>query len=222
MKRKDKLSHRQKKILQFMEKYMRQNGFPPTIREIGEATDINSTSVVNYNLNKLVTLGYLERSATKSRGLRMVKKLNGMPFDYSVKTGTSVALPLAGQIIAGEPLEFFDQPSGDNVVEVTPYLLNGADPEEVFALKVLGDSMTDAMISEGDIVILRKTSTARNGEMVAVWLDDRNETTLKYFYRESDGRVRLQPAHPTMEAIFVQPEVCHIQGRVVSVIRMVK
>lgn len=222
MKRKDKLSHRQKKILQFMEKYFRHNGFPPTIREIGEATDINSTSVVNYNLNKLVTLGYLERSATKSRGLRLVKKLNGQPADFTVRTGSAVKLPLAGQIVAGEPVEFLDQPSGDDVVEVTPYLLNGADPDEVFALKVQGESMIDAMISEGDIVILRKTNTARNGEMVAVWLNDRNETTLKYFYREQGGKIRLQPAHPTMDPIFVNSDVCNIQGRVVSVIRMLK
>jgi len=102
---------------------------------------------------------------------------------------------------------------------VTPALLNGTPVSEVFALKVKGDSMIDAMISDGDIVIFRKQEEAKNGDMVAVWLPDRSETTLKYFYRENDSQVRLQPAHPTMDPIYVHPANCQVQGRVLSVIR---
>ena len=97
-------------------------------------------------------------------------------------------------------------------------MLGNADSHEVFALTVKGNSMIDAMIADGDIVLLRQTSTANNGDMVAVWLDEREETTLKRFYREND-MIRLQPENPTMQPIYVNAEHCQIQGRVVSVIR---
>jgi repressor LexA len=106
----------------------------------------------------------------------------------------------------------------DSLMEVTEDMLRGSDPSNAYALRVKGDSMVDAMIREGDVVILRKQNTATNGEMVAVWLTDRSETTLKYFYREG-SRIRLQPAHPHMEPIYVDPRVCQIQGKVLSVIR---
>jgi repressor LexA len=227
MKTIDKLSERQRNILTFMDRYVRTHGFPPTIREIGEATDINSTSVVNYNLNKLVRLGYLQRTATKSRGLRLVKSASGTPKDNGASTIRSTpALRVAygGQIVAGAPVEIpsFQAADPEDFVEVVPSMLGGSDPNEVFALRVKGDSMIDAMIQDGDVVILRRAESARNGEMVAVWLDDRNETTLKYFYLENDGRVRLQPAHPTMEPIYVPAQHCHVQGRVLSVMRMLR
>lgn len=224
MRKHEKLSERQRNIVSFMDRYLHEHGYPPTIREIGEATNINSTSVVNYNLNKLVTLGYLERSATKSRGLRLVKNLNGKPLNQPVRAAPSVKLPMAGQIVAGQPMPIPEQnyPDDHDAVEVTPMMLNGADPDEVFALRVKGDSMIDAMIQEGDVVILRKTNTARNGEMVAVWLDERGETTLKYFFKEEGDRVRLQPAHPTMDPIYVSAKHCIVQGRVLSVLRMLK
>lgn len=222
MRKSDKLSERQRNIVLFMDRYVTEHGYPPTIREIGEATKINSTSVVNYNLNKLVTLGYLERSATKSRGLRLVKNLTGRRLDYPVRAAESVSLMMAGQIVAGQPVPVPEDiyPDEHDAIEVTPMMLNGVDPAEVFALRVKGDSMIDAMIGDGDVVILRKTSTARNGDMVAVWLDERSETTLKYFYREDSERIRLQPAHPTMDPIIVSAKHCHVQGRVLSVLRM--
>lgn len=224
MRKHEKLSERQRNIVSFMDRYLHEHGYPPTIREIGEATNINSTSVVNYNLNKLVSLGYLERSATKSRGLRLVKNLSGKPLNQPVRAAPSVKLPMAGQIVAGQPVPIPEQlyPDDHDAVEVTPMMLNGADPDEVFALRVKGDSMIDAMIQEGDVVILRKTNTARNGEMVAVWLDERGETTLKYFFKEEGDRVRLQPAHPTMDPIYVSAKHCVVQGRVLSVLRMLK
>jgi repressor LexA len=131
-------------------------------------------------------------------------------------------VPLIGQIVASQPVEvpedsghYFDE---DDMIDIAPSMLNGVDPAEAFALTVKGESMMDAMISEGDIVILKHQATANNGDMVAVWLPERGETTLKYFYREGD-KIRLQPAHPTMDAIYVDAKNCEIRGRVLSVIR---
>ena len=215
----NKLSKRQQNILRYMDRYMEDKGFPPTIREIGTATDINSTSVVNYNLNKLVQAGYLERSGRVSRGIRLVGDLPGKRKKTVKVSEEFFHVPMVGQIVAGEPMPAFEG-NGDNI-EVTPAMLGSASPDEVYALTVDGDSMIDAMIADGDIVLLRHVNTANNGDMVAVWLDEREETTLKRFYKEND-RIRLQPANPTMEAIYVDPDHCHIQGKVVSVIRPYK
>ncbi len=222
----NKLSERQRNILRFMEKYIEKYGFPPSIREIGEATGTNSTSVVNYNLNKLVHAGYLVRSSQKSRGLRLVK-----PLTNGEKQGTGVLVqpalsvlrvPMVGQIVASEPVQVPDDVgyyfNEDDMIEVTPSLLQGVDPAEVYALRVKGNSMIDAMIADGDIVLFRKQATANNGDMVAVWLNERGETTLKRFYDEGT-RIRLQPAHPTMKPIYVDPGNVTIQGKVLSVIR---
>ena len=214
------LSERQRNILTFMDQYIQENGFPPTIREIGSATDIDSTSVVNYNLNKLVDAGFLERSAAKSRGLRLIKEI---PSSYRrrVKASNAVPkIPLWGQIVAGEPIPIPDTafPDENDMIEIPNSLLYGVDQHEVFALRVKGHSMIDAMIQDGDTVILRSTKTAKDGDMVAVWLDERGETTLKYFYNEGE-RIRLQPAHPTMDAIYVDPAHCQVQGKVLSILR---
>ena len=214
------LSERQRNILTFMDQYIQEHGFPPTIREIGAATDIDSTSVVNYNLNKLVDAGFLERSAAKSRGLRLIKEI---PSSYRrrIKASNTVPkIPMWGQIVAGEPIPIPDTafPDENDMVEVPKSLLHGIDQHEVFALKVKGYSMMDAMIQDGDMVILRSTNTANDGDMVAVWLDERGETTLKYFYNEGE-RIRLQPAHPMMDPIYVDASHCQIQGKVLSVLR---
>jgi repressor LexA len=220
-----KLSERQRNILRFMEKYIETYGFPPSIREIGEATGTNSTSVVNYNLNKLVQAGYLVRSSQKSRGLRLVKPGTDGKGTLMVQAALSVLrVPMVGQIVASEPVQvpddvgyYYDE---DSMIEVTPSLLQGVDPAEVYALRVKGDSMMDAMIAEGDVVLFRKQQTANNGDMVAVWLDERGETTLKRFYDEGT-RIRLQPEHPTMKPIYVDPNHVHVQGKVLSVIRQI-
>ena len=225
-----KLSVRQKSILRFMKDYMKANGYPPTIREIGEATDINSTSVVNYNLNKLVSAGFLERSDRVSRGLRLVRDFPGYNHRTKSKAKAKVTsldelrVPLLGKIAAGEPLEVPEDIAHnideDDMIEVPRALLQGSDPTNTFALRVQGDSMIDAMVRDGDIVIMKHQDTANRGDMVAVWLEERGETTLKYFYPEGK-QVRLQPAHPTMDPIFVDASQCQIRGRVLSVLRQV-
>lgn len=222
-----KLSDRQQNILIFMFDYMEDKGFPPTIREIGEATDINSTSVVNYNLNKLVDAGYLDRTDRVSRGLQIIAPIPGR--ESKEKKAVRLAdkidqVPLYGKIAAGEPIELPEDighfsDDGD-FIDVTSMMISGIDPRHVFALQVQGDSMIDAMISDGDYVILRSQQTANNGDMVAVWLSDRGETTLKYFYKEGD-KIRLEPAHPTMDSIYVDARQCEVRGKVLSVIRRV-
>ncbi|MEM9950803.1 MAG: transcriptional repressor LexA [Chloroflexota bacterium] len=219
-----KLSERQQNILKFIHDYMVDKGFPPTIRQIGEATDINSTSVVNYNLNKLVDAGYLDRTDKVSRGLRLIADIPGRT-EKKVRASEVINfVPLVGKIAAGQPLEVPEDIAHnvdeDDMLDIPPFLLGGVDPSEVFALEVEGDSMIDAMISEGDIVLLRHTQTAVNGEMVAVWLPEKGETTLKYFYKEG-AQIRLKPAHPTMADIYVDARNCEIRGKVLSVIRTV-
>jgi repressor LexA len=222
-----KLSERQRNILRFMQKYINQTGYPPTIREIGEATGINSTSVVNYNLNKLVEAGYMERSDKVSRGLRLKADIPGTKSSSkrASSDSTFARVRLAGLIAAGSPMTVPEDTdhyvNEDNLIDIPPYLLGGNDPDEVFALRVRGDSMIDAMIGNDDLVIIKPQSTATNGEMVAVWLPKNGETTLKYYFPEGD-KVRLQPAHPTMEPIYVDASNCEIKGRVLSVIRQLQ
>ena len=131
-------------------------------------------------------------------------------------------MPGVGQIVASEPVPIPDDPyfSDDDMLEVTGDMLRGADVADTFALRVKGESMIDAMVSDGDIVILLRQDTANNGDMVAVWLSERGETTLKYYHPEGE-RVRLQPAHPHMDPIYVAASQCRIQGKVLSVLRHV-
>lgn len=226
MRDRNKLSERQRHILRFMETYLETNGFPPTIREIGEATSINSTSVVNYNLNKLVDAGYLSRASAKSRGLRLTDSQKTLPKPVIIPASNAfVRVPMVGQIVASAPVAvpddvgyYYDE---DDTIEVASWLLGTADASETFALRVKGDSMIDAMIADGDIVVFKKQIYAENGDMVAVWLPERGETTLKRFFREGP-RIRLQPEHPTMAPIYVDADQCQIQGRVLSVIRPVQ
>lgn len=222
-----KLSERQQQILDFIEDFIGQRGYPPTIREIGMAVEIPSTSVVNYNLNKLVKEGFLERSQKVSRGLLLVKREDDVkPSKHPLATrirpvveASVFTIPLAGQIVASRPVEFFgSHQDEDDVVEIPASLLGTVPVEQVYALSVSGNSMIDSMISDGDTVILRRQETADNGDMVAVWLRDSNETTLKHFYR--DGKqIRLQPANPSMEPIYVEARHVQVQGRVLAVLR---
>ena len=211
---KGKLSDRQRNILAFIKKFSQERGYPPTIRQIGEATGISSTSVVNYNLNKLEKEGYLTREMKISRGVRLVD------VEASKASGKGViSIPLAGFIFASRPVMVGDAPqtATDEVVTLTRDLVH--DSGDLFALRVKGDSMIDAMVNDGDIVVMKKVNQANNGDMVAVWLNERQETTLKRFYWE-EGRVRLQPANPTMEPIIIDdPSQVTIQGKVVLVLR---
>lgn len=220
------LSERQKKILQFISDFLTEYGYPPTIREIGEAVDIGSTSVVNYNLNKLVKAGLLERAPEVSRGLRLVKSIDEVREMPVITAEDIYRLPLVGSIVASAPVELPGDDFGyyydsEDMIEVPAYLLgNRAGETDVYALRVNGDSMIDALVGDKDIVVLRRQSTARNGEMVAVWLTNTHQTTLKYFFQEGT-QVRLQPANTTMDPIYVDARHVQIQGKVLAVLRQV-
>jgi repressor LexA len=222
------LSKRQQSILQFTRGYMDAHGRPPTIREIGKAVGINSTSVVNYNLGKLEEKGYLDRDPDVSRGLRLTGKADGLAQTVGQAAAAFrdavdrfVRIPLVGDIVAGRPVSTGNDTFGtydeEDAVELSRSMLS-EKPEGLFALRVRGDSMIDAMVNDGDIVIMRPQYEAKNGEMVAVWLRNDTTTTLKHFYNEG-SRVRLQPANPTMEPIYVDPAEVQVQGRVLMVLR---
>jgi len=218
------LGERHKRILKFLEKFQSKNGFPPSIREIGENTNISSTSVVNYYLNQLEEMNFIERESNVSRGIRMLKTLEGNLVQTSQMITDMFSVPVIGRIVAGEPVpvpssdfNYYDQETG---IDIARSLLPSREKtEDLFALEVQGDSMIDAMVNDGDIVVMRPVTQAENGEMVAVWLLDRDETTLKYFFHEN-GRVRLQPANPLMKPIIIDdPAQVQVQGKVVLVIR---
>ncbi len=213
----ERLSKRQQRILEFLGEYVEENGYPPSIREIGVATDISSTSVVSYNLRKLEELGYVSKDPEVSRGLKLTSAAQ------SSVSRDVVSLPLLGRIVAGAPIPIPASDfalMGDETVELTRDLLG--DPEGLYALQVEGDSMVDALVHDGDIVVMRHQQRVENGEMAAVWLKGREEVTLKRFYHEG-GRVRLQPANPTMKPIYVDdPRLVEIQGKVVMVIRQLE
>lgn len=221
MSSREKLSDRQADILHYIEDYTANHGRPPTIREIGSAVDISSTSVVNYNLNKLVARGYVSRDKDVSRGVRLTDKAYSVVKAVMPAFTNTVRIPLVGAIVAGEPIEVghdsFAVYDEEDVVIIGASLIRG-NANELFALRVTGDSMIDAMVNDGDIVVMRQQETARNGEMVAVWLKDRGATTLKYIYHEEDN-IRLQPANPTMKPIYVHPEQVQVQGKVMMVLR---
>ena len=232
------LTERQKKILEVLGRFLKTNGYPPSIREICEKAAISSTSVVNYYLDQLEQMGYIERDGRVSRGIRLLKPITEATtaFASQVKQTAQVVretvedilrIPVVGRIFASEPVPVpssdFSYYDAESMVDVARSLLPTRDRlNDLFALEVQGDSMIDAMINEGDIVIMKPAHEARNGEMVAVWLRDKEETTLKYFYLEN-GRVRLQPANPTMGPIYINdPNTVEIQGKVVMVIRQVE
>ncbi len=192
------LSERHQKILDYLLEYQRENKYPPSIREIGEKTGISSTSVVNYYLDQLEKMGLIERDRKISRGVRLAGR------NASADT---LRIPVLGPIAAGLPLPelqpgvTFMSDNEANAVEIARSLLPSREKgNDLYALEVKGDSMIDAMINDGDIVVMKTASEARNGEMVAVWLPRDNEATLKYFFKEKDG-YRLQPANPTMKPI---------------------
>jgi repressor LexA len=190
-------------------------GYPPSIREIGEATGISSTSVVTYYLKQLEEWGYIERDAKFSRALRLSGRITHnlikIPILGPIAAGMPILVPEAGETYIGDELDGVDVARS-----VLPLGEKGAD---LFALKVQGESMIDAMVNDGDIVIMKRTEQASNGDMVAIWLPARDETTLKYFYKEKEN-YRLQPANPTMKPIMISKnEPLEIKGKVVMVIR---
>jgi len=213
------LEDQQQRILECIREFIQERGYPPTVRDIARELGISSTSVVDYHLRRLEQAGWIERDPRSSRGIRLTPAgARGLGF------GEVVSVPLVGVIQAGQPIPIpssdFSLMGVEDTIELTRGILG--DPRDLFALRVQGNSMIDALVHDGDIVIMRRAEEVANGEMAAVWLRDREEATLKRVYWEG-GRVRLQPANPTMEPIYIDdPRQVQIQGKVVMVIRQVR
>jgi repressor LexA len=189
--------------------------------------------MVNYYLEQLEEMGYIERSENISRSLKIkgaaqekVDQVLGNVKKVVEDISHSLTIPIVGRIVASEPIpipdsdfSLFDAESNIDIPEsLIPF---NVQKENLFALEVEGDSMIDAMVNDGDVIIMKPVQEAKNGEMVAVRLIDQNETTLKHFYHEGD-RVRLQPANPTMDPIYVNSsDEIEVQGSVVLVIRQI-
>ncbi|MBE2235104.1 MAG: transcriptional repressor LexA [Anaerolinea sp.] len=203
------LSNRQQRMYDFIRSFTEENQYPPTIREIGEAAEISSTSVVNYNLNKLVEAGLIERNKEVSRGIRLQ--------DAMARILPGRNIPILGHIAAGQPITVF--PESVEAADTLDLAVDVVSRHEgVYALRVQGDSMIDALVDSGDLVILNAQNTANNGDMVAAWLPEREETTLKYFFREGNS-VRLQPANASYEPIVLPASQVEIHGKVIAIVR---
>lgn len=226
---KDKpLSTRQQNILRFIWEYNDENDSAPSIREIGLATDITSTSVVNYNLKRLTDLGYLIRKQMVARGLQLTDLARAMFETKPAKdkiddlVASLFRVPLLGNIVAGEPIEISDSSfqtyDEDDCVGISTDMLP-RNTDDIYALRVDGNSMIDDMINDGDIVIMEKAERADDGTMVAAWVEGQG-TTLKRIYGEpKTNKVRLQPANPLYEPIIAPVEDVRVQGRVLMVLR---
>jgi len=208
------LSSRQQKIIEFIRRFWKNYHYPPTVRDIVNGCDISSTSVVDYNLAILEREGYIRRHSGISRGIELV----------SDTVGEAVRkVPVIGLIAAGKPIpvpsaDTWDNTASAETIEVTEDVTRGK--KDIYALKVKGSSMIDALINDGDLVLMQHTNTVENGETAAVWLKAEKEATLKKVYRERN-RIRLQPANSLMQPIYASPDNMEIQGKVVAVIRRV-
>lgn len=227
------LKERHKQVLGVIQEYHTKHGYAPSYREICARTDITSTSMVNYYLEQLEEMGYIERSENISRSIQITKaaqekvnQLLGNVKQVVQDISRSLTIPVVGRIVASEPVPIpetdFSLFDAESTIDIPESLIPfNVQKEKLFALEVEGDSMIDAMVNDGDVIIMKPAQEAKNGEMVAVRLKDQNETTLKHFYHEGD-RVRLQPANPTMDPIYIDSSTeIEIQGKVVLVIRQI-
>ena len=220
MQLKKQLSSRQMRIMEFIKAFMWENGLPPTVRDIQKACEISSTSVVDYNLRILQREGHLRRRPDVARGIEVLDE---------AAPGRRVAsnlrrIPLIAYVAAGEPLpvveaEGWGPDESLDTLEIPIDMVGGNGP--LYALKVKGTSMIDALVDDGDIVLVEPSRDASNGEMVIARLKLENETTFKRLHREGE-RVRLQPANSQMAPIYSAADNVEVQGRVVGVIRMLR
>lgn len=209
-----KLSARRQQILDYIHDFLQENGLPPTVRDIQKACEISSTSVVDYNLRLLDRDGYLNRKPDVARGIELLDE-TGQP------VSTTPRIPILGRIAAGLPLPVFSTEDSASsrefdTIEIAPELQRKYG--KLFGLTVEGTSMIDALIDDGDVVIIQPAQRAENGDTVVAWLKIEEEATLKKFYAEGE-RVRLQPANSQMDPIYCDADNLEVRGKVVSVIR---
>ena len=211
---KKKLSTKQEAIVEFIKGFLKDHHFPPTVRDIQAGCEISSTSVVDYNLRILQREGYIRRRSEVSRGIELLKDSSGR----EARPDNVVAVPVFGSIAAGEPLHIpgaATRSDADEVVDLPTFLTRG-NPD-VFAVRVKGESMIDALVADGDLVVLEPAADARNGEMVAAEING-DEVTLKHFFIQN-GTVTLQPANAQIDPIVVPADKVQVRGKVVGVVR---
>lgn len=206
------LSAKAQHLLKFIRRFWEDRGYPPSVRDMVAGCGLSSTSVADYNLNILERQGYIRRHREIARGIELLPRPT---------PGHLLQVPLIGQIAAGEPIpvpdaDTWDSSASSETLEVSQDLTRGR--QGIYALRVKGLSMVDALINDGDIVLMQYASVVENGEMAAVWLKAEKEVTLKKVYVEP-GRIRLQPANRGMSPIYVAPDNIEVQGRVIAVIR---
>ena len=198
------LTKRQREILTYLSAYSEQNGFAPSFEEIAEHFDYNSLATVHEHLTNLERKGYIKRNYNESRAIEILP---------SEATPRSVELPLLGSVAAGLPIEALES----NETFCVPENMIGRGGNH-YVLRVRGNSMVDEQIKDGDFVVVNQRERADNGEMV-IALVNGSSATVKKYYRERDGRIRLQPANETMQPIYVHENDISIQGIVVGVMR---
>ena len=212
----NKINKREKAILNFIEKQINENGYPPSVREIGKAVGLNSTATVHNYLAKLAEKGYIKKENQKGRTLRLIKGASGeekKKEDKNFYTGREmVEVPVIGKITAGEPIL-----AVENVTDTFPIPIDFVGNSESFMLTVRGESMIEAGILDGDYILVKKQNTAENGQIVVALIGE--EATVKTFYKEKD-HIRLQPENSTMDPIIVPN--CEILGKVAGVFRKLK
>ena len=197
------LTKKQRQILDYVEEFVETNGYSPSYEEIAEHFGYSSLATVHEHLSNLEQKGFLRKNYNKSRSLEIVRAEVG---------ALAVELPLLGSVAAGLPIEAVPQ---DETISVPHDMVRRGNN---YVLRVKGDSMIDEQIRDGDYIIVNSRQTADNGEMVVALVNDES-ATVKKFYRERDGRIRLQPANPTMQAMYYASHEVQIQGIVVGVIR---
>ena len=204
------LTRQQRKVMDFIADFLRERGFSPSFQEIAQGLELHSLATVHKHIATLERKGYLRRGHNRSRSLEPGPKYL-QELRRARQERKAIEVPLLGRIAAGQPLEAPEQPEtislGDFVAR-----------KDVFVLQVKGDSMVEEHILEGDYILVEKTAAANEGDIV-VALVEGAENTLKCFYREPEGRIRLQPANPQMKPIVVPAEKVTIQGRVIGVLR---
>ena len=202
----EKLTDKQSVILQILKKLIAKNGYPPTVREIGEEAKLSSPATIHFHLQKLEEKGYIKKDDKKNRTLEIL-----VPNEYLKQDDDVVEVPLLGKVTAGTPIEAIETP--DEYFSLPANLITTKN--DVFTLKVSGESMINVGIYDGDILIVERCNTARNGETV-VAMNENNEATVKTFYKE-DGYFRLQPENDTMEPIILKE--CTILGKAIGLYR---
>ena len=220
MQQKKKLSAKQKMMMDFIREFKEENSLPPTVRDIQKACGISSTSVVDYNLRLLHRDGYLRRRPDVARGIELLDE----PSRENRGSSSFHSIPVMGYIAAGEPLpvagaDGWAPGDAQETIDVSSNMVRAN--QNLYALKVKGTSMIDALVDDGDIVLVEPLRQAENGEMVVARLKLENETTLKRLYHEGDT-VRLQPANAYMEPIYSPADNVEIQGKVVGVLRLLR